>query len=159
MKDVTYYGNKELLKLHKTAFLASRTIPPEMVLRCYDWAAADHGRNKCIIGGFSSKLEKDVLHFLKRTEAPIILVLARKLYKEIPEELKDLLAQNRLLIVSSSNTVRQSQASAFARNRYICEMADEIIFVGITEKSSLHRLKEQFREKCLDMLHRGQDTM
>ena len=28
----------ELLTLPKTAFLASGTIPPDVVLRCYDWA-------------------------------------------------------------------------------------------------------------------------
>ena len=37
-----YLGNKELLKQHKTAFLASSTIPPDMVLKCYDWATAKH---------------------------------------------------------------------------------------------------------------------
>ena len=30
-------GNKDLLNLPKTAFLASSTIPSDMVLRCYDW--------------------------------------------------------------------------------------------------------------------------
>ena len=33
-----YLGNTELLKVQKTAFLASSTIPPDMVLKCYDWA-------------------------------------------------------------------------------------------------------------------------
>lgn len=33
-----YIGNKELLNLPKTAFLASSTIPTDMVLKCYDWA-------------------------------------------------------------------------------------------------------------------------
>jgi hypothetical protein len=37
-----YLGDKELLRQTKTAFLASSTIPPEMVLRCYDWAAGKH---------------------------------------------------------------------------------------------------------------------
>ena len=30
--DIQYFGNQELLKLQKTAFLASNTIPIEMVL-------------------------------------------------------------------------------------------------------------------------------
>lgn len=55
-----YLGNKELLKQNKTAFLASSTISPDMVLRCYDWAAGKH--EGCIVSGFSSKLEKDVRH-------------------------------------------------------------------------------------------------
>ena len=31
-------GDKDLLKLPKTAFLCSRKIPAAVVLRCYDWA-------------------------------------------------------------------------------------------------------------------------
>ena len=63
--EIQYLGNKELLKLHKTAFLASNTIPIEMVLKCYDWASGKH--EGCVISGFSSKLEKDVLHFLLKS--------------------------------------------------------------------------------------------
>ena len=33
--EIQFLGNKEILKLHKTAFLAASTIPPEMVLKCY----------------------------------------------------------------------------------------------------------------------------
>ena len=42
MMDIQYLGNQELLKLQKTAFLASNTIPIEMVLKCYDWASGKH---------------------------------------------------------------------------------------------------------------------
>ena len=37
--EIKFLGNKELLKMHKSAFLASNTIPIEMVLKCYDWAS------------------------------------------------------------------------------------------------------------------------
>ena len=37
--EIMFLGNKELLKMHKSAFLASNTIPIEMVLKCYDWAS------------------------------------------------------------------------------------------------------------------------
>ena len=133
-----YLGNKELLKLKKTAFLASTTIPPEMVLRCYDWAAGKH--EGCVVSGFSSKLEKDVLHFLLKAKCPIILVLARQMYKAIPEELKEALEQERLLIISTSTAVRQSKVTALARNKYICEIADSILFVGVTTNRSLYSL-------------------
>ena len=142
---IQYLGNKELLKLKKTAFLASNTIAPEMVLRCYDWAAGKH--EGCVVSGFSSKLERDVLHFLLRSTCPIILVLARQMYKAIPEKLKEALEQNRLLIISTSTAGRQSKVTAFARNKYICELADEILFVGVNEKSSLYPLKGEFHSK------------
>lgn len=140
-----YLGNKELLKLKKTAFLASSTIPPEMVLRCYDWAAGKH--EGCVVSGFSSKLEQDVLHFLLKANCPIILVLARQIYKVIPEELKEVLEQDRLLIISTTNAVRQSKVTALSRNRYICELADEILFVGVNEESSLKPLQEKYQSK------------
>ena len=140
-----YLGNKELLKQHKTAFLASSTIPPDMVLKCYDWAAGKH--EGCVVSGFSSKMEQDVLHFLLKAKCPVILVLARCMYKVIPENLKEAMEEGRLLIVSVSNAVRQSKATAHARNKYICEIADQILFVGVDEKSSLYCLQEEFKEK------------
>lgn len=142
-----YLGNKELLKQHKTAFLASSTIPPDMVLRCYDWATAKH--EGCIVSGFSSKMEQDVLHFLLKAKCPVILVLARCMYKVIPENLKEAMEEGRLLIISVSNAVRQSKVTAYARNKYICEIADQIFFIGVSENSSLYHLKEEFNEKSL----------
>ena len=148
MMDIQYFGNQELLKLQKTAFLASNTIPIEMVLKCYDWASSKH--DGCVISGFSSKLEKDVLHFLLKSKCPVILVLARKMCKVVPDELKEPLEQGRLLIISTSKAVRQSKQTAFERNRYICEMADKIFFVGVTSKSSLYPLKDDYRTKLCD---------
>ena len=147
MLKVEYLGNQELLKLKKTAFLASSTISSETVLSVYDWATEMRNREECVISGFSSKLEQDVLHFLLKGSQPIILVLARRMYRDIPDELKEPLAQNRLLIISVSNAVRQSKITAMARNRYVCEMADKIFFVGVTEQSSLYTLKKEFENK------------
>lgn len=147
MMDIQYQGNQELLKLQKTAFLASNTIPIEMVLKCYDWATGKH--EGCVISGFSSKLEKDVLHFLLKSKYPVILVLARKMCKVIPDELKEPLEQGRLLIISTSKADRQSKQTALERNRYICEIADNIFFVGVTPKSSLYLLKEYYGTKAI----------
>ena len=144
-----YLGNKELLKLPKTAFLASSKIPVDLVLSCYDWATQMAQSEQCVVSGFSSHLEKEVLHFLMKGRCPIILVLARQMYRQIPSELQSLLDANRLLIISVSKAVRQSKATAYARNKYICEMADKILFVGVTEKSSLYQLKEEFNEKSI----------
>ena len=143
--NMEYLGNKELLKLKKTAFLASSTIPPDMVLKCYDWATAKH--EGCIVSGFSSKLEQDVLHFLLKAKCPVILVLARCMYKVIPAELKEAMEEGRLLILSVSNANRQSKVTAHARNKYICEIADQILFVGVTEKSSLAELASAYKDK------------
>ena len=125
MKEIEYLGNKDLLKLPKTAFLASNTISSETVLRCYDWATEMRNQGKCVISGFSSKLEKDVLHFLLKGQQPIIMVLARRMYKVLPDELKEAVENNKLLIISISNATRQSRATAMTRNKYVCDIADE----------------------------------
>jgi predicted Rossmann fold nucleotide-binding protein DprA/Smf involved in DNA uptake len=154
-----YLGNKELLKLPKTAFLASSTIPTDMVLKCYDWATQMAKEGRCVVSGFSSHLEKEVLHFLMKGRCPIILVLARQMYKQIPQELQTLLDENRLLVISTSNAVRQSRVTALARNRHICEMADQILFIGVTEKSSLYSLKEKYANKLINLECQGTGTL
>ena len=148
---VEYLGNKELLELPKTAFLASSTIPPDMVLKCYDWATQMAKEGQCVVSGFSSHLEKEVLHFLAKGKQPIILVLARQMYKQMPQELQPLLDSGRLLIISTSSSPRQSKATALSRNRYICEIADQILFVGVTEKSSLQGLTIDFQSKSISL--------
>lgn len=149
MSELRCLGNKDLLKLPKTAFLASNTISSETVLRCYDWATEMCRQRRCVVSGFSSKLEKDVLHFLLKGNQPIIMVLARQMYKAVPMDLKEALKQNRLLIISTSQAVRQSRATALARNRYVCEIADEIMLVGAAEGNSLYELREKYNEKIL----------
>ena len=105
-----YIGNTELLKLHKTAFLCSRKVSASVVLKCYDWAIEQREKGNCVISGFQSQLEKDVLHYLLKGKQPIIVVLGRSLYKQIPEQLKKPLAEGRLLVVSPvpQSTHRQS---------------------------------------------------
>ena len=150
--DIQYLGNKELLQLPKTAFLASNTIPIDMVLRCYDWAGKMAQSEQCVISGFSSHMEREVLHFLIKGDGPIILVIAREMYKHIPEKLQPLLDEGRLLIISTSKAVRQSKATAYARNRYICEIADKIVFLCVDVKSSLFDLSQDYHEKVASQL-------
>lgn len=72
-------GNCELIRLPKTAFLCSRKVPAGIVLKCYDWAIAQRDAGNCVISGFHSKIEKDVLHYLLKGTQPIIVALARGL--------------------------------------------------------------------------------
>jgi len=137
-----YTGNKDLLQLTKTAFLSSRNISTQSVIACYDWATQQRSAGRCVISGFHSQLEKDVLHFLLKGTQPVILVLGRSLYKQLPEELIKPLEENRLLIVSvvSQTTNRQSVESAMIRNKYIIENADEVVFGSIDPEGKLFQL-------------------
>lgn len=143
-----YLGNKQLLDARKTAFFCSRTVSGGAVLRCLDWATEMARRGETVVGGFQSKIERDVLHFLLKGKQPIIIVLARRMYKVLPEELRKPMDEGRLLIFSTApQATRVSKEAAFARNHYIAEMADSMVFGYINEGSSLQKLFDEFAEK------------
>lgn len=79
-------GNADLLKLPKTAFLCSRRVPASVVLKCYDWAITQREGDVCVLSGFHSQLEKDVLHYLLKGNQPIIIALARGLKANLEPE-------------------------------------------------------------------------
>jgi len=115
--------------MHKTAFLCSRKITASAVLKCYDWAIEQREKGNCVISGFHSKLEKDVFHYLAKGEQPIILALPRGLKTKWEPELKELLEQNRLLLVSpfEIKVRRITKETSAIRNQLMVELADEIV--------------------------------
>ncbi|MBQ3290196.1 MAG: hypothetical protein IJH50_12370 [Kiritimatiellae bacterium] len=134
-------GNISLLDApNKVAFLSSRKIAPDDVLRCYDWAAKVRDGDACVMSGFQSPLEKDVLRFLLRGKVSIILVLARSLWKKVPDELREAVASGRLLIVSPVAASRASSSTAAARNRWILENCDEVVLGSLDPNGDLASL-------------------
>lgn len=143
-----YLGDRTLLDLPKTAFLASGTVPPELVLRCYDWAQRmGRAGGGCVVSGFSSHVEERVLRLLLRGTQPIVVVLARRMYRRVPPEWQPHVDSGRMLIVAASASARQSRATAQARNRYVCQLADRIVIVGPDEGTSLAELRCDFAAK------------
>lgn len=135
-------GNAELLKLPKTAFLCSRKVPASIVLKCYDWAIAQREAGNCVISGFHSQIEKDVLHYLLKGEQPIILVLARGLKKKVELEFEQPLNDGRMLIISpfESNVTRASEFTAATRNKLMIELGDELYIGHASVGGSLDKL-------------------
>jgi predicted Rossmann fold nucleotide-binding protein DprA/Smf involved in DNA uptake len=130
--ELQYLGNKDLLKRKKWGFLASRQVASNKVLLCYDWATERSKSGDCVVSGFSSKMEKDVLHFLLKGKSPIIVVLARRMYAKLPEEWRNAVNDGRMLIVSTSQAVRQSRQTALLRNQYVTELCDTLFSVEST---------------------------
>ena len=124
----TSIGNSGLLSLHKTAFLCSRKIPASAVLKCYDWAIAQREAGNCVISGFHSQIEKDVLHYLLKGQQPIILVLARGMKEKTEPEFVKPLSEGRLLIISpfEKTTRRVTKKTSELRNKIIIQLADNI---------------------------------
>ena len=68
-----YSGKLELLDRKLTAFLSSRTIATDKVMACYDWATSLNAETDCVVSGFQSPIEQDVLHFLLKNRIPVIV--------------------------------------------------------------------------------------
>lgn len=128
-------GNTALLKLNKTAFLCSRQVPASAVLKCYDWAIEQREAGNCIISGFHSTIEKDVLHYLLKGKQPIIVAMARGLKQQVESVFKLPLDEGRLLLITpfESKVERIIPKTATTRNKFMIELADEIT-VGYSSK-------------------------
>lgn len=125
----TYLGNKELLKWWKIGFLASRKISTSAILPTLDWAVKISKRTDvAVVSGFHSRLEKDVLKFLLQGKCGIIIVLARGIYRKLPQIYDTVMEENRLLIISleKETVTRVSEHTAHKRNKYVEKLADEL---------------------------------
>ena len=142
--QITTLGDVSILDLPKVGFLSSRKVPPAAVIRCYDWATEVRDKGVCVMGGFQSPLERDVLTFLLKGKQPVVWVLAHKLWteKNIPTAYREPIAAGRLLVVSpvAQTATRVDARTAAIRNRYILEHSEKVVFAAIDPNGALSRL-------------------
>ena len=136
-----HLGNTEILKVYKTSFLCSRKVPASVVLKCYDWAIAQREAGNCIISGFHSQLEKDVLHYLLKGKQPIILAMARGIKKQLEPGLTAAIQEGRLLVVSpfGPEITRITQETSQVRNQMMIELADQIVVGHMSQGGLLEK--------------------
>jgi len=142
---IFYLGNKEILNNYKIGFLCSRKVPADIILKTYDWAIEQRGKGVCVVSGFHSKIEKDVFHYPSKGTQPIILVLARSMYKKLPDKFKELLDNERLLIILpfEKNVNRITEQAALIRNKYIIKFSDELEIPYVSKGGSLCKLLKE----------------
>ena len=149
-EDLQMLGNAALMQRPKVAFLSSRKVAPAAVMRCYDWATGMRGGGSagrfappCVVGGFQSALERDVLKLLLPDGGPpIVMVLARGMWRSVPVEYREAINAGRMLVVSpfSQGVVRVSKETAEKRNGWILDHCDEAVFASLDPNGSLARL-------------------
>ena len=158
-EDLQMLGNAALMERPKIAFLSSRKVAPAAVMRCYDWATGMRGGGStgrlappdgggtpslpCVVGGFQSALERDVLKLLlPEGGPPIVMVLARGMWRSVPVEYREAINAGRMLVVSpfSQGVVRASKETAERRNAFVLDHCDEAVFASLDPDGSLARL-------------------
>ena len=146
--QIVTLGDESILDLPKVGFLSSRKVPPAAVMKCYDWATEMRDRGVCVMGGFQSPLERDVLTLLLQGKQPVIWVLAHKLWaeKSIPRPYRESIAARRLLVVSpvAQSVARVDVRTAAIRNRYILEHSERVVFAAIDSAGALARLVGEY---------------
>jgi predicted Rossmann fold nucleotide-binding protein DprA/Smf involved in DNA uptake len=147
-------GNTDLLKLKKTAFLCSRKVPASVVLKCFDWAIDQREKGNCVISGFHSQLEQDVLHYLLKGKQPIILALARGLKERLEPEFEKPLEEGRLLIISpfEKSVNRMSSERAEIRNKLMVDLSDKVMIGYASAGGNLERLVKEIETKEVEYL-------
>ena len=142
-------GNLSILALPKTAFLCSRQVPAEAVLKCYDWAILTREAGRCVISGFHSPLEQDVLYYLLKGKQPVIMALARGIKFKWEPRIQKALDEGRLLIVSpfGEQIKRASAATATVRNDLMIRLANEVVVGYADPEGMLSRRLQMEQEK------------
>lgn len=131
-------GNTALLDLpEKTAFLSSRKISATALLKCHEWAIKARDGDRCIISGFQSPIEQDVLKFLLRGRAPLILALARAPWAKVPPLIASAVGSGRMLIISPVDAKRTSTATAIERNRWILANSTSLVLGSLDPNGNL----------------------
>ena len=136
-------GNSELLGLTKIGYFASGTITSLSVLPTLDWATETAKRGEvAIVSGFQSKIEREVLGILLKGGCGIICVLARPIYKVIPDKFRTAFDMGRMLFISNntSKSTMTSRGICHRRNEYIASISDELVFSSVTPDSSHYSL-------------------
>ena len=147
---VSYIGNIDILKEHKTAFFCSNKCPADIIIQSYDWATKMRDEGRCVISSFHTKIEQDVFNFLKKGTQPIIKVPARGKYKHISQEEQQMVDEGRLLFLFffPDEVIYQTKETCIKRNEYIAQIADEIHIAYATPNGQLEKLRKYLQNTC-----------
>ena len=143
----TYLGNMKLLEQNIVAYFCSQQYRPKAIMTSYDWAYSLS--NQVVVSTFHSPLERDVLSILIKQKVPVIIMLPRRMYRRIPEQFQQALAEGRILFISLSadNVIRVGKENAHKANLYALSLAQEVVFGCVNTGSNTEKIYHQALEK------------
>ncbi len=138
-------GDAAILSGPKVALFCSVRCPGKLILDTYDLARRFRVEGVPVVGGFHSPMEQECLRILLRGTHPVVWCLARGLFKRVPSspvDCRDSVAEGRLLIVSPfpATVRRTTAATAMARNRFLADLAAEVVVAHASPGSKVEAL-------------------
>lgn len=123
-----HHGDLSLLEQEPIGFLCSTRCDGDTVLAAYAWARKQCDLGSTVISGFHTPVEKDVYAILARRGARLIHCPARSLPKRLDPKQKQLIDENRLLILTPFGTeiTRATRDTAAIRNRFVIRHAQTV---------------------------------
>ncbi len=149
-KGYAAIGNESLLKQTMTAFLSSAKTNDNTANLTKKWAENQAKRGICVISGFQSAIEKQVLSVLLNNGGKAVMVLGSALFKQCPKKYKTAVSEGRLLIISyfSDEEIKTTRATAEIRNRKVLELASNIAVGCIKRGGMTEKLIYQTNKPC-----------
>jgi predicted Rossmann fold nucleotide-binding protein DprA/Smf involved in DNA uptake len=143
--SANYWGNLSLLEKNPVALLSSYQCAAEKVLATHQQCKIWSETGQTVLSGFHSPVEKMCLSHLLRDKGNIIISPARGIWKKIPADWEKAMKEERLLIVSifPPEINRISADRAVARNKFICDLAEEIYISYLVKGGKMEKF---FRE-------------
>ena len=131
--DLHTLGNPTLLTRPTLALICSAQAPPGVLLAVHDLACHWREAGPVIMSGFQSPVEAEALTVLLPGPQPMVLWLARGLYRRVPARLQPALDAGRLLVVSifPEPLHRPSRETARRRNLAMCAAADAVLVAHV----------------------------
>ena len=139
----------------KLAIFCSNKCPGSSILKSYEYAKYIRLRTDItVIGGFHTKIEKDVLEILLEGKCPIVFTPARSIENmRIPVKWRPHLDSGRIQIISAFKPYerRITKENSIKRNNYIAHMADEILIIYASPGGTLETHVNEWVEAGLNV--------
>jgi hypothetical protein len=143
IEELCTLGNRNLLRLPKTAFFCSRSYPSSIERPTYLWALEQRMLRRCVLSGFHSQLEQAVFRYLRQGhQQPIVYALARGIQPSLSWEYGKEIEEGRLLFLSAFDAGLRmvTKETATLRNLLMVELADELFVPYTTPGGGLEKL-------------------
>ena len=146
---VTGVGCESLLAQPMTAFFASRQCPGVAIRAAMDWVLQQAKARQVVVSGFHSPLEQSALTVLLQARSPVVAVLARPVSSaKLPPAWAEPLAQGRMAVVSSVNTLtRLTSEAAALRTAQVAQLATSIVVAHTSPGGTLAALVAQWLQE------------
>lgn len=147
----SHIGNIDLLNCFKVAYLCSNIISENARRESISWVKKQIDASGCVVSGFQSRLEREVLDVILQNGGKAILILASCIFKECPKKFIKAVNEGRFLILSyfDESQTYITRECAEQRNRKVIDISDRIVIGCIKHGGLTEKLVAQTAKPCL----------